>query len=238
MSERIAQLLGLSATSPLLEVALTHPSYANESRDARHYQRLEFLGDAVLGLCVSDLLYERFPGADEGLLTRMRARLVNADALALWARESKIGEALRLGRGAEANKLRESTNVLADLVEALVAVAYLESGIDGARRACAVVLEPALVALEADSGSDPKSELQERVQKVGRPTPAYEVLASGGSSHDPWFHVGVGVGGVTLGEGRGRSKRLAERAAATAALAALGDDGANDESAPEPDDAH
>jgi ribonuclease-3 len=221
MSERIAALLGLSASSPLLEVALTHPSYANEARDVRHYQRLEFLGDAVLGLCASELLYERFPAADEGSLTRMRARLVNADALAGWARESNIGEALRLGRGAEANKLRDSTNVLADLVEALVAVAYLDSGIEGARHACKVVLEPALAMLEADSTRDPKSELQERVQKTGGATPTYEVLATGGSSHDPWFLVGVEVGGTTLGQGRGRSKRLAERAAATAALAAL-----------------
>ncbi len=237
MSERIAELLGLSASSPLLEVALTHPSYANEARDARHYQRLEFLGDAVLGLCASDLLYERFPGADEGSLTRMRARLVNADALAAWARDSKIGDALRLGRGAEANKLRESTNVLADLVEALVAVAYLDSGIEGARMACKVVLEPALAALEADSGRDPKSELQERVQKSGGATPTYEVLASGGSSHDPWFLVGVEVAGTTLGQGRGRSKRLAERAAATAALAALSGEGEPDAAAPEPDHA-
>jgi ribonuclease-3 len=221
MSERIAALLGLSASSSLLEVALTHPSYANEARDARHYQRLEFLGDAVLGLCASELLYQRFPGADEGSLTRMRARLVNADALAAWARESNIGEALRLGRGAETNKLRDGTNVLADLVEALVAVAYLDSGIDGARHACKVILEPALALLEADSGRDPKSELQERVQKEGGATPTYEVLASGGSSHDPWFLVGVEVGGTRLGQGRGRSKRLAERAAAAAALASL-----------------
>jgi ribonuclease-3 len=221
MSLRVSELLGLSASSTLLEVALTHPSYANEARDAEHYQRLEFLGDAVLGLCASELLFERFPAADEGLLTRMRARIVNADALATWARDANIGEALRLGRGAETNKLRESTNVLADLVEALVAVAYLDSGIEGARKACKVVLEPLIALLEPDSGRDPKSELQERVQKAGGGTPTYEVLESGGSSHDPWFVVGVEVAGTTLAQGRGRSKRLAERAAATAALALL-----------------
>jgi len=221
MSARIAELLGLSMPSALLDVALTHPSYANEVREARHYQRLEFLGDAVLGLCVSELLYERYPAADEGLLTRMRARLVNADALSLWARDANIGEAIKLGRGAEASRLRESTNVLADLVEALVAVAYLDGGMDGARRACKVVLEPALAQLEADAGRDPKSELQERVQKTGGATPTYDVLESGGSSHDPWFRVAVEVGGVRLGEGRGRSKRLAERAAASDALRAL-----------------
>jgi len=221
MRERIAEMFGVAESAPLLEEALTHPSYANEVRAVRHYQRLEFLGDAVLGVCATQMLYERFSDADEGSLTRMRARLVNADALAAWARENGIGEALRLGRGAEASGLRDSTNVLADLVEALVAVAYLECGIDGATRACRLILEPAVALLEADSGRDPKSELQERVQKAGGPAPAYEVMETGGAAHDPWFSVAVHVSGHKLAEGRGRSKRLAERAAAAAALAAM-----------------
>jgi ribonuclease-3 len=215
---RVAELFGVSPESPLLETALTHPSYANEARDARHYQRLEFLGDAVLGLCAAEFLYERFPDADEGPLTRMRSRLVNADALAAFAREHRLGEGLRLGRGAEAGGLRESTNVLSDLVEALVAVAYLDEGLDAARRACRVVLDAALTALEADAAQDPKSALQELVQRAGGPTPSYEVVRSGGSPHDPWFVVAVAVDGRRLAEGRGRSKRLAERAAAAAAL--------------------
>jgi ribonuclease-3 len=221
MSERIAALFGVPPAAPLLEEALTHPSYANEVRAARHYQRLEFLGDAVLGLCATELLYERFPGADEGSLTRLRASLVNAEALAAWAREIDLGAALRLGRGAEASGLRESTNVLADVVEALVAVAYLEGGLARAKEACLRMLDPALSLLETDSGRDPKSELQERVQKTGGPAPAYEVVDTGGSAHDPWFSVSVSVAGHRLAEGRGRSKRLAERAAAAAALAAL-----------------
>jgi ribonuclease-3 len=179
------------------------------------------LGDAVLGLCATELLYERFPGADEGSLTRLRASLVNAEALAAWAREIDLGAALRLGRGAEASGLRESTNVLADVVEALVAVAYLEGGLACAKEACLRMLDPALSLLETDSGRDPKSELQERVQKTGGPAPAYEVVDTGGSAHDPWFSVSVSVAGQRLAEGRGRSKRLAERAAAAAALAAL-----------------
>jgi ribonuclease-3 len=221
MSQRIAEMFGVPEASSLLEEALTHPSYANEVRAVRHYQRLEFLGDAVLGVCATQMLYERFPEADEGSLTRMRARLVNAEALAGWAREHRIGEALKLGRGAEASGLRDSTNVLADLLEALVAAAYLEGGIDGAARACRAVLEPALALLEADSGQDPKSELQERVQKTGGPAPAYEVIETGGAAHDPWFSVSVQVNGRRLAEGRGRSKRLAERAAAAAALVSL-----------------
>jgi ribonuclease-3 len=205
----------------LLDEALTHPSYANEVRAARHYQRLEFLGDAVLGLCATETLFERFPDADEGSLTRFRARLVNADALAQWAREHELGEALLLGRGADASGLRKSTSVLADLVEALVAVAYLEGGIEGGRTACRRILEPAIADLEADAGRDPKSELQERVQKAGKSAPIYVVSESGGSPHDPWFVVDVVVAGDRLAQGRGRSKRLAERAAAAAALVAM-----------------
>lgn len=218
MRGQISELFAIPPDSPLLDEALTHPSYANEVRAARHYQRLEFLGDAVLGLCATEILFEMFPEADEGSLTRYRARLVNADALSQWARERSLGDALQLGRGADASGLRNSTSVLADLVEALVAVAYLEGGIEGGRVACRRILEPALSDLEADAGRDPKSELQERVQKMGNAAPIYIVADSGGTSHDPWFLVDVVVSGATLAQGRGRSKRLAERAAATAAL--------------------
>src|SRR5574341_725386 len=114
MREEISELLGIPADSSLLDEALTHPSYANEVRAVRHYQRLEFLGDAVLGLCATETLYERFPEADEGSLTRFRAKLVNSDALAQWAREHDLGSALRLGRGAVTCGLRKSTSVLAD----------------------------------------------------------------------------------------------------------------------------
>src|SRR6187200_145673 len=116
--EGIAELVELPADAPHLLQALTHPSYANERRGTAHNQRLEFLGDAVLGLCASELLYERFPGADEGVLTRMRAQLVNAEALAAWARKVELPDALMLGRGAVGAGLRESTNVLADATEA------------------------------------------------------------------------------------------------------------------------
>jgi ribonuclease-3 len=218
MREPVSVLFCISPESPLLDEALTHPSFANEVRAVRHYQRLEFLGDAVLGLCASEILFEKFPEADEGSLTRFRARLVNADALAQWARDNDLGSAIRLGRGADASGLRDSTSVLADLVESLVAVAYLEGGIDAGRIACRRVLEPALADLEADAGRDPKSELQERVQKTGVSAPLYQVSDSGGSSHDPWFVVDVVVSGEKLAQGRGRSKRLAERAAAAAAL--------------------
>lgn len=217
MREHLAALLGLDPDAPRLVQALTHPSYTNENRDEPDNQRLEFLGDAVLGLCASELLCERFPDADEGALTRMRAQLVNADALAAWARENGVSDALRLGRGAAHGGLGESTNVLADAVEALIAATYLDGELQAARRACARVIEPALASLEL-GGRDPKSELQERVQALGGDPPTYSVIDSEGPAHDRWFTVSVSVAGRSVARGRGRSKRQAERDAAAAAL--------------------
>jgi ribonuclease III len=214
----MAELFGLPASAPHLDQALTHPSYANERREALDNQRLEFLGDAVLGLCASELLIERFPRADEGSLTRMRAQLVNAEALADWASANDLASALRLGRGADLSGLRSSTNVLADAVEALIAAAYLDGGLAIAREACERIIEAGLVRLEAVGARDPKSELQERVQARGGGPPSYDVVDSGGPPHDRWFVVRVRALGHDLAEARGRSKRLAERAAAAAAL--------------------
>lgn len=224
MLDRIAGLVGVDPGSPLLAQALTHPSYSNEVAAAPHYQRLEFLGDAVLGLCAAELLYGRYPGADEGTLSRHRAQLVNTEALAAWGRGALLGDALRLGRGADSAAFRQGSSVLSDAVEALVAVAYLERGLEGARRFCQILLEPALDALEEGGALDPKSALQELVQDRGGATPRYEVRDSGGPSHDPWFLVSVQIDGRSAAEGRGRSKRLAERAAAAAALLEIGRD--------------
>jgi ribonuclease-3 len=218
MSERVAELFGLPPDAPHLLQALTHPSYANERRDVADNQRLEFLGDAVLGICVSLLLYERFQTADEGTLTRLRARLVNAHTLATWARRQPIAEAIMLGRGADAGGLRNSTNVLADTVEALIAATFLDAGFDAACRACEDVVADELAVAGAGEARDPKSELQERVQALGAPPPTYEVVDSGGPPHARWFAVCVLVGGERAGEGRGPSKRAAERVAAATAL--------------------
>lgn len=217
-SAALAHRLGLPATAPHLEQALTHPSYANERRECPDNQRLEFLGDAVLGFCVADLLYRRFPDADEGTLTRLRAHLVNAESLASFARAFGVSEALRLGRGAGASGLRQSMNVLADAVEALIAACYLDGGLEVARHVCANVVESRLAALETASARDPKSELQERLQAHGQPAPVYELVESGGPPHERWFRVRVRVGPELLGEAVGRSKRTAERGAAELAL--------------------
>jgi ribonuclease-3 len=216
LEERVKEIVG-EGEIPRFDEALTHPSYANES-SAPDNQRLEFLGDAVLGLCVSELLGREHPEADEGTLTRMRSALVNAEALALWARASNLGEAISLGKGARAGSEREQTNVLADAVEALVASVYEARGLDGARKLVEEVIREAMLRAAQLGTRDPKSLLQEEVQARGLPAPTYRVRGMRGPQHDPTFEVEVIVGDAVAGVGEGRSKRVAERAAALAAL--------------------
>lgn len=214
----VHELLGLPADAPHYALALTHPSYANERGDTDHNQRLEFLGDAVLGFCTSELLFERYPKADEGALTRTRAQLVNAEALAAWARKYGVAREMRLGKGALGAGLGESTNVLADAVEALIAAAFLDGGLTRARSVCERIVDFGLSRHARAGARDPKSDLQERVQATGGRPPKYQVVDSGGPAHERWFEVDVVLGGRAIGRGRGRSKRQAERAAAAAAL--------------------
>lgn len=203
---------------PRLDEALTHPSYSNET-GAPDNQRLEFLGDAVLGVSVSEMLLAAHPDSDEGTLTRMRAALVNADALANWGRTVGIGACLSLGRGARASGDRDQTNVIADAVEAVVAAIYHAHGLGSARKLVAEVVREPLADAARLMGRDPKSALQERVQAFGLPAPVYRVVEARGPKHEPEFEVEAVVGDRLLTRGSGRSKRLAERAAAEAALA-------------------
>ncbi len=214
---KLAAILASDAAIPRLDEALTHPSYSNET-GLPHNQRLEFLGDSVLGLCVSELLSTRFPNADEGTLTRMRSALVNATALARFGKKIDLGESLALGRGARISGEREGLNVLADAVEAMVAAVYVALGLDAARKLTAAIVEDPLAELDQAPTLDPKSALQERVQARGEPTPTYRVVRSEGPAHDPRFVVEVLVGERVLAQGEGASKKAAERAAATAAL--------------------
>ncbi len=213
---RIKAIVG-AADLPRFDEALTHPSFANES-SAPDNQRLEFLGDAVLGLCVSELLARTRPDADEGTLTRMRSALVNAEALARWARAERIGEAIALGRGARAGTEREQTNVLADAVEALVACVYEARGLEGARLFVEDVVREPMQEVERLATRDPKSLLQEQVQARGESAPTYRVRGVRGPEHAPVFEIEVVIGDRVLGVGEGRSKRMAERAAALSAI--------------------
>jgi ribonuclease III len=221
---KLAVILASDAEIPRLGEALTHPSFSNET-GLPNNQRLEFLGDAVLGLCVSELLATRFPSADEGTLTRMRSALVNATALARFAKKIDLGESLALGRGARTSGEREGLNVLADAVEAIVAAVYVALGLEGARKVSAAIVEDPLAELDEAPSLDPKSALQERVQARGEPTPTYRVVRSEGPAHDPRFVVEVLVGERVLAQGEGASKKAAERAAATTALASEHDGG-------------
>lgn len=212
--------LGWDEPPKLVQSALTHPSYRNEVRGrVEDYERLEFLGDAVLQLCVSERLAHAFPRAREGELSRMRSSLVRAETLAAFARRVSIGAAIRVGRGARASGERDQTNVLADVVEALVGAAYLDGGLDRARALVDKIVEGKTFDLQSLEARDPKSQLQEEIQGQGRPTPFYRVEAIIGPDHDRWFDVAVVVGEDVLAIGRGRSKKLAEQEAARAALA-------------------
>jgi ribonuclease-3 len=222
--ERLAAALGHRFADPRwLELAVTHRSYANEraaaasasdaaALDGRDNERLEFLGDAVIGLAAAALLTERFPAADEGELTRRRADLVSGPALARIARSLDLGPALRLGVGEERTGGRDKPRLLASALEACVGALHRDAGPLVALAAARRLLED----------RDPKSRLQERLQDEGRATPRYELAAEHGPE-DPWrYEVVVRSGDETLGAGRGRSKVEAERDAARAALRALG----------------
>ncbi len=235
--KQLCEQLGLVVDAVHLDEALTHPSFANEQRRAEQgrikqrgidNQRLEFLGDAVLGLCISELLMKSFAEVDEGQLTVMRAALVNAEALAAVARQLDLGAAMRLGRGAEGTGERQRTNVLADGFEALMGAVFLDNGLDAARAITGSLFAEQIAALVANRGieRDSKSRLQERLQAGGSDPPQYRVVAEHGPPHDRCFVVLVQVLDSTgqllvTAEGSGRSKKLAEQAAAGMALSRL-----------------
>jgi ribonuclease-3 len=215
----VESLVGSEPIPRLIE-ALTHPSFANEAAVADN-QRLEFLGDAVLGLCVSEMLALRYPDADEGKLTRMRSALVNAEALASWARRVDLGASIALGRGADQGTERNQTSVLADAAEALIAAIYEARGLEGARALVLDVVGGLFDNAEALEIRDPKSALQERVQMRGLPAPTYRVVGVQGPAHAQLFEVEVTYEPGKVERGSGRSKRIAERAAAASALAII-----------------
>lgn len=206
----------------LLDLALTHGSYAHEEGGARGtYERLEFLGDAVLNLVVSDHLYRRFPDRSEGDLARLRARLVNEPTLASIARHLDLGTYILLGRGEERGGGRERSSMLADVLEAVVGAVYLDSGYGVAHAVVSRWYAERLESLD-ELPADFKSQLQEYVQQHERKLPRYRITATEGPDHAKAFVAVVEVGGRVLGEGRGRTKKEAEQAAAAEALVRLG----------------
>ncbi len=201
----------------LLELSLQHDSFAHErGQRAAHYERLEFLGDAVLSLVVSDYLFRQFPEHSEGELAKQRARLVNEAALAHLGRRLRLGAYLLLGKGEEKGGGRERPALLADAVEAVLGAVYVDAGY-GVAHALAMKWVGHLVEGIPGGAADHKSQLQERLQEEGR-LPRYHVVQAEGPDHARSFSVRVEVGGQVIGEGRGRSKKEAEQAAADEAL--------------------
>jgi ribonuclease-3 len=207
----------------LLRLALTHPSVLQEKeRTGQHNQRLEFLGDAVLGLVLTRELYEKFPGVSEGPLTKARAQMINRRTLADQARRIALQDYLILSRSEEANSGRSRASALADAFEAVAGAIFLDGGLEAARTFVLSSFHEAFGELTSIPTLDnPKGELQEILQTTSPQSPQYEMIRASGPEHDREFECVVLHGGVELGRGRGKTKKAAESEAALAALKKL-----------------
>jgi ribonuclease-3 len=214
-------VLQLEIESELLTLALTHRSYAYENGGISHNERLEFLGDSILGQAVTVMLYLENPHVDEGELAKRRASVVSSAALAEIAINIGLGRYLRLGRGEELTGGREKASILADAVEAIIGAAYLSAGPDAATALVLRLIAPLLADPNRfGAAMDPKTSLQELSTRLGKGLPQYRVTDSG-PDHSKRFHAEVGFGGDVVSSGDGTSKKQAEMAAALAAWAIL-----------------
>ena len=217
----LEERIGYKFRNPLLlEEALTHPSVRHETQlNNFDNQRLEFLGDAVLQLVITEHLFSHFKNEAEGKLTKLRSRLVSREALTVHAAGLGIGRHLMMGRGEEASGGRERTSTLADAFEALVGAIYLDSDLPTVRQFILAQAASDLVQLlEEPIDINPKGQLQELLQAISPRSPAYEVISQSGPEHEKTFVVRALWEGITLGEGTGRSKKQAETAAAIQAM--------------------
>ncbi|MFQ6021128.1 MAG: ribonuclease III [Acidiferrobacterales bacterium] len=202
----------------LLECALTH-----SSKGADNYERLEFLGDSVLNFAISAALYERYPDLSEGELTRLRASLVKKETLARLARQLRLGDHLRLGAGELKSGGFERDSILADALEAVFGAIFLDTNIDHARSVILAAYRDVLADVTPETlRKDPKTQLQEYLQKRLLATPVYNIVAVTGEAHEQTFHVECVVPGLEQPvQGSGKSRRTAEQEAATTALKLL-----------------
>ena len=222
--ERLEQKIGYRFQNrALLQTALTHSSYANERHDpdCQSYERLEFLGDSILGLVTADFLYHQEPKLPEGKMTRLRAELVCEASLHKTALELGLGAYMRLGRGEEHTGGRERPSILADMVESIIAAMYLDGGLDKARSFILSRVLNHVEITETHRSADYKTELQELVQKKSGQQIRYEMVAESGPDHNKIFTFRVSINGQPAGEGSGRTKKEAEQMAACMALEAL-----------------
>ena len=218
----LEEKLGYEFRDPaLLENALTHSSCANESRGRRQSnERLEFLGDSILGMVVADHLYRNHPDLPEGELTRTRAALVCEDSLVEVAEALHLSEYLHLGKGEEAGGGRKRPSIQADAVEAVLAAVYLDGGIGSARK----IVQQYILCREVEGLTSPrdyKTALQELVQRESGQVLKYRLTGEEGPDHDKRFFVEVDLNGEVAGRGKGHSKKEAEQMAAKAAIAKL-----------------
>ncbi|RJO62839.1 MAG: ribonuclease III [Dehalococcoidia bacterium] len=207
----------------LLEEALTHSSYVNENPVVPSNERMEFLGDALLGLVLARKLYQDYPDLAEGELTRRRSLLVRGSTLASVARTIGLGEVLFMGKGEEKSGGRSKATNLAGAMEALAAAVMLDQGWEGARDFILRVLEPEIEKLRREMDTDYKSEFQLVAQSRYKTTPSYRIIDTAGPDHDRRFTAEVLIHEEVMAQGCGRSKKLAEADAARLALAKLSD---------------
>ena len=221
MYEVLTGALGIEVEEEFLKLAFTHRSFSYENGGVPTNERLEFLGDSVLGLVITQELYIKFPDFDESKLSPIRSGIVNTRALASIARELKIGEHLRIGKGEESSGGRDKNSILADALEATVGAIYLQHGFEATSRIILKWFRPVIEsAMETGMGIDGKTALQELVAQKGLGTPEY-VVTETGPDHDKSFSAVAIVGGSELASGEGKSKRDAEQAAARAAYLKL-----------------
>ncbi|HEY4285168.1 MAG TPA: ribonuclease III [Chthoniobacterales bacterium] len=217
----LEELIGYKfRNSRLLEEALTHPSVAHETQ-RQHFnnQRLEYLGDAILQLVITEYLYNHFSNEAEGKLTKLRSRLVSRDTLRIRAEALNLGQHLLIGRGEEASGGRKRASTLADAYEALIGAVYLDSDFETARRFVLGQSRPDLEQVaEEPVDINPKGDLQELLQSISPASPVYELVSESGPEHDKTFVVKCVWEGMVLGQGSGRSKKQAETAAASKAF--------------------
>ena len=219
-SEQLSKALGYGfADNSLLDQALTHRSVGG-----KHNERLEYLGDAILGFVTADVLFHRFPDADEGQLSRLRASLVKRDTLAAIAQELEISKYLRMGAGELRSGGHHRSSTLADAFEAILGAAYLDGGYDAARQMLINLFAGRYEKLDLQSVSkDPKTQLQEQMQAVKRPLPVYEILKISGDQHNQEFRVSCLLeDSEQKTEGKGSSRRRAEQDAAALMLKRIG----------------
>jgi ribonuclease-3 len=223
--DKFQKIIGYTFKNPsLLTQALTHPSLAHEknARSSGDNQRLEFLGDAVLQLTLTDLVYHLYPDQPEGILTQHRAHLANRHSLCRRAKAIELGKYLLLGKGEEISGGRERLSNLADAYEALLGALYLDGGIRAARKFILAQFDTDLKELKQRASThNPKGRLQELLQSQAPVNPVYRVVAESGPDHSKHFEVVVFWQNNEIGRGRGPSKKQAETVAAEAALASL-----------------